>query len=122
MTYPTAQEVFDLAAGGCLRQGKRCVENGRCVYRGPSGMKCAAGFVLTNEEVAINPQADVGYIIRNMPVCRLHGLVALLSRLQTIHDLEPVEDWPQRFRYAAHDYDLDPSIIDTVAAEKAGAQ
>lgn len=45
-----AQEIFDTAAVGVIRQGRQSANAfGTCVYRGPNGRKCAAGFLLPDE-------------------------------------------------------------------------
>ena len=43
----TRQEMFNRATAHLVRQGKRSVnDSGRCLYRGPNGLKCAIGIFL----------------------------------------------------------------------------
>lgn len=85
----TPQEVFDISASHLLKQGKRSVKPGtnQCMYRGPDGMKCAAGVFLT-DNFAINGHAEG---------CSWHALTisangvpktneGLITQLQLVHD------------------------------------
>lgn len=43
----TAQQVYDAVAKALLKQGKPSVdEQNHCQYRGPNGLKCAAGHLI----------------------------------------------------------------------------
>lgn len=50
----TPQEIFNKAVAGLASQKfQRSVsDNGRCLYRGPNGLKCAIGHVVTDEQIA----------------------------------------------------------------------
>ncbi len=123
---PTAQEVFGLAVGGVLKQGKRCVDSdGTCLYRGPNGSKCAAGFVFTDEEVdnleggvfEFDTYADTVVKYR---APRLSGHVELLTKLQLIHDIREPEDWPRYYRDLATSLGLSTAVIDQWEAQQDG--
>lgn len=45
----TPQEIFDTAVLGVLEQGAPSTHNGRCLYRSPTGTKCAVGMLLDDE-------------------------------------------------------------------------
>lgn len=46
------QALFDRAVRGVLKQGKPSMNTyGSCQYRGPDGLKCAAGHLLSDETV-----------------------------------------------------------------------
>lgn len=117
MTAPTltAQEVFDIAVGGVLKQGAQCLdEHGLCVYRGPNGTKCAAGFVFTDDEIAgCNASAD---IVIEYRAPRLRGYADLLFRLQLAHDSRKYEDFcsgfADRARKTAWRFGLSTAVID----------
>ena len=46
----TAQEVFDQVAEHMLTQYELSMLNDTCVYRGYSGLKCAAGCLIGDDE------------------------------------------------------------------------
>jgi hypothetical protein len=47
------QAAFDTATAAIIKQGKRSVSyGGTCQYRGPDGMKCAVGHLMTDEQIA----------------------------------------------------------------------
>ena len=42
-----AQELYDFVVAAIVKQGRPSVgDNDRCLYRGPDGLKCAAGHVI----------------------------------------------------------------------------
>lgn len=45
----TEQQVFDQVAGHLLTQ-KEVLPSPACFYRGPNGLKCAAGCLIANDE------------------------------------------------------------------------
>lgn len=50
----TLQEMFNIVWNGLKGQNwQQCTDaRGNCVYRGPNGMKCAAGHVFTDGDIA----------------------------------------------------------------------
>ena len=47
----TEQEVFNKVWDHIITQGKPSLSGeGKCRYRGPNGLKCAAGIFLTDEQ------------------------------------------------------------------------
>jgi len=80
-TVMTAQEVFDIAVGGVLKQGALSAESGRCFYRGPNGLKCAVGQLLKDDEV--NDELALYDMV--LPD-RLEPHRKLLEELQSAHD------------------------------------
>lgn len=86
----TEQQIFDQVAQHLLKQGRRCVRlGGGCVYRGPNGMKCAAGALIDDDE--FNPRLDSSGLTWLMAVAG--GLVPaahanFVRGLQNLHDQE----------------------------------
>lgn len=81
------QGLFDTVMIGLLKQGKRSVDgDNRCVYRGPDGLKCAAGFLMPDEafDVDLNNLTiyTVPYFKNNYNPLELQ----FIKRMQTIHD------------------------------------
>lgn len=47
----TAQEIFDKMYLHVVRQGRPSIDSsGKCRYRGPDGLMCAAGILLTDKQ------------------------------------------------------------------------
>lgn len=84
----TAQEVFDTAYLGVMRQGRRSIgPKGGCKYRGEGGLKCAVGWLLTDEEAA-GVEGDSAFCLmtKGRLPDRLVPHVSLLEYLQEAHD------------------------------------
>lgn len=46
-----AQEIFDKVVNHLRKQGHRSLsEDGRCLYRGSNGDKCAIGCIISDED------------------------------------------------------------------------
>lgn len=86
----TAQEVFDQVVGGIIKQGVPAKNHiGRCLYRTPSGLACAAGQLLTDEEVTLIGGPDAGswrymHSVKTNKIPAKH--VDLVQELQVCHD------------------------------------
>ena len=102
LAQATPQEVFNQVAKHMLAQGKRSAkpdDQNACLYRGPNGLKCAAGALIGDDEyVEDMDNNDAG--------TSWHGLVnrgqvpgehfELIQELQQIHDdqsIDPALDW-----------------------------
>jgi hypothetical protein len=85
-----AQELYDYIVEAIVKQGRPSVgDNDRCLYRGPDGLKCAAGHVIPDSMYS-------PVIMENAGVVTIHnqsGLpksliphVDLMCYLQNAHD------------------------------------
>lgn len=84
----TAQEIFDKVLFSLRKQGKASTKYGRCMYRGPDGLKCAVGHLI--EDADYRPAWE-GRSVHDLLVTgaapeHLYGNGELLSRLQHAHD------------------------------------
>lgn len=92
------QTAFDTATAGIIAQGKRS-SNGTepgatCLYRGPEGLKCAVGQLLSDEQIekhGVPNSAGVHALSRELieeilPDIEYYRAVDFLSDLQTAHD------------------------------------
>lgn len=83
----TNQELFDFVCLNVIEQGEPSVdEKGACKYRGPNGLKCAAGFLLTDEQAEGCEGLELGYVIDDYPEFEDLWDVNLVSLLQLAHD------------------------------------
>jgi hypothetical protein len=88
----TAQQVFDRSYLFLVAQGKPSkdpVAKGGCRYRGPDGLACAAGALITDQEYVafgiVGHEGDewIGLSVR----ARLRAHQELIAALQNAHDL-----------------------------------
>jgi len=112
------QAIFDRAARGLLYQGGKSVTgSGKCVYRGPNGKKCGAGWEITDEEYRPKMDEDPrGGSITNLHHAgwlpeRLVPHTAILTSIQSTHDSEQMEDWPHRLNAIALRYKLSNHVV-----------
>ncbi|WKV20533.1 hypothetical protein 16Q_140 [Pseudomonas phage 16Q] len=97
LSQATEQEVFDQVVSHMLTQGERSEGDDGCVYRGPNGLKCAAGCLISDEEynsdMDNNPEGTSWQdLAARDEVPSKH--LALISRLQGIHDGIGTQYWP----------------------------
>ena len=104
----TAQEVFDIAAKGLLKQKRRSTDAcGFCQYRGLERKKCAVGFLLTDEEAKTMEGYNVrDAVARNLLPHRLCAHVTLLAYLQEVHDNKHPAKWPLELQKLAEKHEL----------------
>ena len=116
----TAQEVFDQVASHMMRQKERSMlEDSVCAYRGKEGLKCAAGCLISDEEIQLFSFESTG--LNTLPwTCLINRGIAtdnhrsLISELQTIHDSPynlPKEDWANKLRTLAGQRGLSYSVV-----------
>ena len=98
LSSATAQEVFTQVATHLLTQLERSSTSptpySNCLYRGPRGLKCAAGCLISDQEytpaLENNPWS---ILISDCFVPGEHG--NLIMSLQLVHDAKNVEDWKE---------------------------
>jgi len=103
----TEQEVFNKVWDHIIAQGEPSVnKDGHCLYRGPNGLKCAAGIFLTDEQAADSDEHAATWAhLDDMGYPELEGLPNhLIKNLQICHDeASPLggEDFIKDFKYRA---------------------
>jgi hypothetical protein len=111
----TAQQVFDQIATHLLTQNYRCVDPSRsslkCLYRGPNGLKCAAGAVIGDDEYdpKMETVGDWQDLSNERYVPKYHE--SLIVCLQDCHDNHPVDYWKERLTEIAVDFNLNTHVI-----------
>lgn len=113
LSESTEQEVFDWVVSNLLKQNKQSEEiieyNGlnSCRYRSKDGLKCAAGWLMTDKEY--NPKYEENswnsLILDHIEIPRDHS--ELISELQDIHDNSFPDRWRREFKELATDYNLE---------------
>lgn len=118
--------MFDTAARGIISQGGKSANAiGECLYRGPDGRKCAAGWVISDNVAAECEGQCADYIRRCYPDLFPEQGWRLLSAMQSIHDMSngasfaPRKSWSYAMRQLAGDFDLSPTVLDDWEGEAA---
>ena len=116
----TVQETFTIAKDHLLKQGAKASEPGSstCYYRRPDGKKCPVGALIQDAYYSPSLEGrgvsslDVRLALRQSGVPVEVGaekdkpVMVLLSLLQRIHDLRPVEEWESALRALAAEESL----------------
>lgn len=105
----TEQEVFDQVKDHLLKQGKRSLRvsqyNGvQCLYRGPDGLKCAAGCLIADSEY--RPTFE-GLGWKTLSITEgVENHAELINALQSIHDTIEPEHWAENLKAFANNWKL----------------
>lgn len=131
LAQATAQQVFDQAVGGVLRQGAPAIQaSGTCAYRVhsfPQGtLACAAGQLMSDEEAKNLPNGGWSQLLSWRCVPSEHAL--LICDLQTAHDLAALnrmrEDFIPAFvriaQAVAAKYGLSVAVLNAHLASEKG--
>lgn len=127
------QRLFDDTARHLLNQRACASIGGSCRYRGTDGMKCGIGACIPDEDYLPDmenklashhsiftvlaqiywpglqtSQNSNGFVLR---VDGSRRPIDLIEEIQLIHDVDRVEDWPERLKELAGDFQLDSSIL-----------
>lgn len=113
----TEQEVFDQVAKHMLAQGVRSRLDDEdhtnvCMYRGPNGLKCAAGCLIGDDEYTEkmdNNNAGTSWegMVKRGEVPKAHA--GLIQELQSLHDHTEPEEWAADLAELASDLGLNYS-------------
>lgn len=107
----TAQEVFTYVVEKLVEQGKRSFGSidGRpafCLYRGPLGRRCAAGWCMSDSEAAVIGEGQ-GVMTSSFQAVYSGKHLDLLRILQQKHDLTSGRITPKRFEDTAARFGLE---------------
>ncbi len=104
----TAQEVYSQVRKHLLTQKIKSIEEGKgCVYRGPDGLVCAAGCLMSDEEYRAEMERQPWVsLVNKVLVPKEHS--RLIAALQRIHDMEDPADWEHRLNKLAAYFNLEP--------------
>jgi len=112
----TAQQVFDQVAKHLLEQGVRSMseapdEDEFCLYRGPEGLKCAAGCLISDNEYEDGMEGR-GWrnLVNNGYASNAH--IDIIDCLQSIHDKKEPSTWRKELLEISKRFDLNPLILE----------
>ena len=106
----TTQEAFNTMVKHLRAQGVPSIDYRiGCLYRGPNGLKCAVGCLISDEEYRPDMETfKASVLIRNGVVSGLSEVdLDLLDRMQRLHDCNHPDDWEDGFQRIATDYRLE---------------
>lgn len=112
------QVLFDIVAKHLLKQNERSEnEDSECLYRGPRGLKCAAGCLIPDDSYheSMEHISWHALIYSKHPVPKQH--VNLISELQVIHDTQRPLRWIVELRKLAVRMDLNTLVLDNLTTE-----
>jgi hypothetical protein len=113
----THQQIFDQVARHLLTQKRKSVKTpetltGRCLYRGPDGMKCAIGVLIPDEEyVEAMESLSIRQLLRLLKARFEDVDPHFLNALQNLHDDCFVENWKEELRGFAVDHGLNSTVL-----------
>lgn len=82
------QEIFDAVVDHLVKQGRRASTEDSCLYRTDDGLKCAVGFLISDEEYQEEMEGKAVTELAGLEMLpkRLLPEVHFLSELQSLHD------------------------------------
>lgn len=108
LSQASAQEVFDQVVDHLRKQGKPSfMDEGsaRCAYRGHSGLKCAAGCLISDNEYRVTMENRTWSAMVRDTVVPIHH-ANLIESLQEIHDSNEPKNWEYRLEFTAKRFNL----------------
>jgi beta-mannanase len=106
----TTQQVFDQVARHLKKQGTACRLDMKCAYRNDRGQACAAGCLMSDDEVAevqeaqLNTGSDWSRIVAANLAPNTH--FGLIDKLQTVHDGYSPDKWEAQLAIIAEFHGL----------------
>lgn len=114
----TEQQIFDKVATHLLTQGKRsatyCDDTYRCLYRGPDGLKCAAGCLIPDELYDPTFEGKSWTALDRAGLTNLVESIGhreLVRELQRCHDWTEPYDWRERLGQIADEFKLNADVL-----------
>lgn len=108
----TQQEIFNTVKKHLLSQNERSVEGTACRYRGPRGLKCAAGILIPDSEYTESMEGK-GWPCGKTTTSPLRNIADklghnnLIRNLQIVHDSYDPTHWPAQLKNVSTNYELE---------------
>lgn len=117
------QLTFDTVSRHLLTQGEKAgsiIDGGgfKCEYRDKNGKSCAIGCLIPNGHKALNFALDVISLLIEFPEFKQRWAVEIdddftfLKNLQSVHDMDLVEDWKMKLQTVANLYGLNQLALE----------
>jgi hypothetical protein len=113
LDYANDQQVFDYVLEKLREQGCQSKYADRCLYRGPNGLKCAAGHLIPDDEydekmedgLLNGPDSVFNNSLVNSYFLQKGVNIDLLARLQSVHD-NYWDTREERFEHLAKEFNF----------------
>lgn len=96
--------IFKKSVRGLLKQNKKSLCDGNCVYLSPEGLRCAIGMLITKEsyDPRIENESPASNIVqKTLDKCGIYvdteSDILFLKALQSIHDANEPYEWMDLF-------------------------
>lgn len=116
-TQAQKQKLFDIASKHLIKQGKRSAAGNNCLYRGPDGLKCAVGALISDEcynrDLESEPagsSAVVNAVSETQGFSLDEDAIRIVNRLQIVHDSGLVSHWADKIKFCAEKHNLECNI------------
>lgn len=87
------QEIFNHIMNLLIQQNAKSQDaEGRCLYRGDEGRKCAVGLIMDEYKSCYETNGVRPIVEADYP--NATSKITLLEVLQSVHDLQLPEEWP----------------------------
>lgn len=115
----TSQQVFDHVAQHLLAQGERSLvlepgapaEDLTPAYRSPTGLKDAAGSLMSDDEYSFEMEGNTWEgIVASGAAPKEHA--GLISGLNNVHDNHHPSAWPEQLLAVAQAFNLSPAVLE----------
>lgn len=105
------QVVFDTVARHLLTQKMRSQNDKRtCLYRGPEGLKCAAGCLIPDDKYSSTMEGKAWNILAASEIVPFTNK-NLIVKLQKIHDCLDPKNWLNELYILAAELKLNTSVL-----------
>ena len=106
------QVVFDMVAEHLLKQNEKSQvsKEGTCWYRGPRGLKCAAGCLIPDDKYNSDMEMMSWLSLAEDNIVPFTNS-GLITSLQIIHDIHDPKDWPIQLYELAAKLNLNTSVL-----------
>lgn len=115
------QQIYNKVKKHLLKQGEQSLTRGECMYRGPRGLKCAAGVLISDENysrILENCMVDSTITPGDIGAARVvqalvdsgvdPAWIPLVKQLQSVHDAGNPRHWREKLAVVARDFRLRP--------------
>ncbi len=108
----TNQEIFDKVVAHLRKQNARSVMMLKCLYRGPNGLKCAVGCLISDDAYSRDLETRVVGASKVQSALLASGVpndettIDMLRSLQQTHDYQDISNWEHYFMSIAERYNL----------------
>lgn len=105
------QVVFDTVARHLLTQKMKSQDDeGTCLYRGPEGLKCAAGCLIPDDKYSSTMECIVWDVLATIEIVPFTNK-NLIVKLQLIHDRRDPKYWLNELYTLAAELKLNTSVL-----------